>query len=161
MNAALTETLIKLIPHSISAGYAKILLNDPNRAFGITLQYFYMMLGNNDPHEKEASRIAMSAKWDGYNLSILREHVEDGCAYAAFADVPLTNTQAMDTLVAVILRTGLYAAAYELWLALPADTHITITQALDWWAMKCCIKKNATKVLGRQAAGMYGANTAQ
>ena len=48
MNAALTETLMKLLPHLVSIGYAKILLNDPNRAFGITLQYFYTMLGDDD-----------------------------------------------------------------------------------------------------------------
>ena len=60
MNAALMETLMKLLPHLVSAGYAKILVNNPNRAFGITLQYFCTMLGDEDPLEKEASRVAMS-----------------------------------------------------------------------------------------------------
>ena len=67
----------------------------------------------------------------------------------------------MDTLVAVILGTGLYAAVYELWLALPTDERFTIRQALNWWALKCYIKKKATKVLGRQTACMYGASAAQ
>lgn len=46
-------------------------------------------------------------------------------------------------------------------MALPADERLTITTALDWWLMKCCIKKKAIQVLGRQATGMYGVNAAQ
>lgn len=38
MNTALTDTLMKLLPLVISAGYAKVLINDPNRKFGIALQ---------------------------------------------------------------------------------------------------------------------------
>ena len=52
--------------------------------------------------------------------------IEDGCAYTAFADVALTNTQTIGTRMAVILHTVLYATAYKLWLALPADKRLTI-----------------------------------
>ena len=114
MNTTLTDTLMKLLPVAISAGYAKVLVNDPTKEFSITLQYFFTMLGNDDPLEKEASRMAMSTKWDGFSFATLHARVEDGCAYAAFVDVALTNAQAIDTRVAVILHTGLYAATYKL-----------------------------------------------
>ena len=91
INRAITEVLMKLLPPAISAGFPRVLLNDTNRVFGTTLQYCYMMLGNNAPLEKEASRIAMSAKWDGYSFSVLCQRVEDRCACASSADVPLNN----------------------------------------------------------------------
>ena len=132
MNKALTEVLLKLLPTAISAGYAKVLFSEPNRPFGITLLYFYTMFGNNDPIEKENSRMSMLAAWDGLYCATLRKRSEDGCACAAFADVPLRNAQAIDTLVAVILHSGLYVTASELWPDLPATQRATITQSLDW-----------------------------
>ena len=89
MNKALTEVLLKLLPTDVSTGYAKVLLNDPNITFGVTLQYFYTMFGDNDPIEKENSCMSMSAARDGFSFATLRTRIEDGCAYAAFTDVPL------------------------------------------------------------------------
>ena len=59
--------------------------------------------------------------WDGFSSATLHKRIEDGCVYAVFAEVALMNTQAIDTLVAVILRTGLYTTIYTLCLALPVD----------------------------------------
>lgn len=63
MNKALTEVLMKLLPTAISLGYVKVLSNDLNRDLGVTLEYFYTMLDNNVPLEKEASRMAMLSMW--------------------------------------------------------------------------------------------------
>lgn len=61
------------------------------------------MLGNDGPLKKQASRMTMSAKLDGFSFATLRKRVEDGCSYAAFSDIALMNAQAIDTIVAVIL----------------------------------------------------------
>ena len=96
------------------------------------IQSFYTMFGDDNPIEKENSCMSMSTMWDGFSYDTLCKRIEDRCAYAAFIDVALTNAEAIDTRVAVIIRTGLYTAVYELWLDLPATQRTTATQSFIW-----------------------------
>ena len=153
--------LLKVLHIAICDGYTQVLLNNPTIPFGITLRHFYTMFGDNNPIEKENSRMSMSAVWDGLSYKVLRARIEDGLAYTIFANVPLTNAHAINTLVAVILHTGIYVSAYSLWLALSTAERATSAQALDWWSTKCRIKKRTTKIADRLGVGMYDANVAQ
>lgn len=83
MNKALTEVLLQLLPQGVRNGYAMQLLNDPNIQFGVTLQYFYRMFDNNDPVDKEASCVAMSANWEGFSFKDLRACTKNGMLYDA------------------------------------------------------------------------------
>lgn len=153
--------LLKVLHIAICDGYTQVLLNNPTIPFGITLRHFYTMFGDNNPIEKENSRMSMSAVWDGLSYKVLRARIEDGLAYTIFANVPLTNAHAINTLVAVILHTGIYVSAYSLWLALSTAERATSAQALDWWSTKCRIKKRTTQSTGRLVGSMCDTSVAQ
>lgn len=132
MNKALTEVLHQLLPKSVCDGYAPQLFHDLNRAFGITFQYFYAMFDNDDPIEKEQSCITLSANWGRLSFKDLRARIKNGVACTAFANVPLTNAQTINTRVAVILRTTMYVTQYKEWLTLANAAKANLHQALYW-----------------------------
>ena len=59
MNRALTERFLTLIPSEYVAGYNKVLVRDPNRIFGDTLNYFYTEYGQEDEMEIEENKDTM------------------------------------------------------------------------------------------------------
>lgn len=103
----------------------------------------------------------MSADWDGFSFKDLGFGTKKSVLYAVFANVLLTNAHTVNTLLVVILCTGMCVAQYKEQLALLVIARISPQQALNWLGGKTHIKCRITKVVGRLGAGMYRGNVTQ
>ena len=54
---------------------------------------------------------------DGWE--VLKDRFDDGIAYAVFADAQINVADALNMLIYVLLKTGVFQAQYEEWHALP------------------------------------------
>ena len=97
-------------------GYNEVLVRDPNRIFGETLNYFYTEYGQEDEMEIEENKDTMKQQWhprDGFQL--LKQRIMDGCTYATFAGEPISDKDALNMLMVVIAQTRLFAQEYQEW----------------------------------------------
>ena len=153
MNRALTERFLTLIPNEYVAGYNEVLVRDPNRVFGDTLNYFYTEYGQEDEIEIEENKEAMKAPWhprEGFQ--ILKQRITDCCTYATFAGKPISDEDALNVLLVVIARTRLFARDYQEWHQ-QADADKTLTNAFTWWAAKVRVMKKYDKIAGSMGRG--------
>ena len=160
MNRALTERFLTLIPSEYVAGYNEVLVRDPNRIFGETLNYFYTEYGQEDELEIEENKDQMKVPWhprDGFQL--LKQRITDGCTYATFAGKPTSNNDALNMLLFVLLQTRMFARDYQEWHQ-QDDNEKTLANAFTWWAAKVRVMKKYDKIAGSMGRGdEYGMHT--
>ena len=121
MTKALTEKFLALIPHEYCTTYTVLLVRDPNRRFKKTFQHFYNQFGVKDELERERNRDEMKTTWsllEGFEL--LKIIFDNGIAFAAFADKPISPEHTLKMLLTVIARTGIFQIQYKEWHTLPA-----------------------------------------
>ena len=129
MNKALIERFLALTPHEHRTTYNVSLIRDPNRRFGVTFQHFYDQFGVKDELELERNRDEMKTIWsllEGFEL--LKNRSNDGIAFAAFANQPISPEDALNMLLTVIVKTGIFQIQYEEWHSLP-ETEKTMANA--------------------------------
>jgi hypothetical protein len=160
MNRALTERFLSLFATEHAQAYYNLLLADPGRRFGTTFTYFYELFGTRDEREIEVNRDSMKAPWNPQSgFQALKARFMDAIAVAAFADSPISPSDVLNMLLAVILATGVFQLEYTEWHALPTAQH-TILIAWDWWAKKVLMRLKFQKVAGNMNRGMEYGNSA-
>ena len=85
-------------------------------------------------------------------LEVLKDRFDDGIAYAVFADAQINAADALNMLVSVLLKTGVFQAKYEEWHALPRGDR-TLANTCLWWGMKKRLKRKIGEVAGEMGRG--------
>ena len=114
MNKALTNRFLSIFDNEHWRGYNATIVSDPNRTFGNTFAHFYEQFGIRDKAEIEKNRNDMRKPWniaDGWE--VLKYQFDDGIAYAVFADAQINAADALNMLISVLLKTGVFKAQYE------------------------------------------------
>ena len=114
MNKVLTERFLSIFANEHRRGYNATIISDPNRTFGHTFAHFYEHFGIRDEAEIEQNRDDMHKTWnieDGWE--VLKERFNDGIAYAVFTDFQINAADALNMLISVLLKTGVFQSQYE------------------------------------------------
>ena len=91
---------------------------------------------------------------------VLKDRFDDGIAYAVFADATIFATNALNMLIAIIVKTRVLQTKYKEWHALPPSNR-TLANAWLWWGMKARLKRKICSVAGDMGCGQhYGGNAA-
>ena len=120
MNKALTERFLSIFANKHRRGYNATIVSDLNRTFGPTFVQFNKQFWIRDEAEIEQNRDDMRKPWniaDGWE--VLKERFDDGIAYAVFTDAQINAADALNMLISVLLKTGVFQAQYEEWHAIP------------------------------------------
>ena len=96
---------------------------------------------------------------DGFG--ILYKRFNDTLIYAAFIKSSISASNALNLLLNIIPKTGLFQVKYKEWHNLPKPPR-NLANALVWWGNKCRIKNKFTKLAGNMGTGpQYGISGAQ
>ena len=153
MNKALTERFLSLLPGPHKRGYATIMTRNPNQRFEGTFNHFFNEFGLEDELEIEDNRDIMKGKWHpSEGFQILKQRIQDGMTYAAFASKPIGADDALNMMMVVIARTKLFAREYQEWHSHP-DVDRTLSNAFTYWAEKVRIMLKYDKLAGSMGRG--------
>ena len=114
MNKALTELFLSIFANEHRRGYNSTIVSDPNRTFGNTFAHFYKQFEIRDKTEIKQNRDDMRKPWnvaDGWE--VLKDRFDDGITYAVFADATISAVDALNMLIAVIVKTRVLQTQYE------------------------------------------------
>jgi hypothetical protein len=142
MNKALCERFLSLFSIAQRKSYSNTLIKDPSRSFGETFEIFHKKFGKRDEVKIEANKDGMKAHWsvaDGWD--VLKDRLDNGIAFAAFANAAIDNGVVMNMLLAVIVKTKQFEREYEEWHNLP-DKSKTLSNVFEWWETKTRIKRS-------------------
>ena len=161
MNKALTERFLSIFANKHRRGYNSTIVSDPNRTFGHTFTHFFEQFGIRDEAEIEQNRDNMRKPWniaDGWE--VLKDRFDDGIAYAVFADTTINAVDALNMLIHVLLKSGVFQTQYEKWHALLRGDR-TLANVWVWWGMKTRLKRKIGTVVGEMGRDQhYGGNAA-
>ena len=102
----------------------------------------------------------MKADWnlhDGWQS--LQEQVEEGQLFAALTNAAISDVDAVDIAVSVLMKTGMFEHAYEEWHA-RADGSKRWSDVKVLWAEKVQLKKITTNRAGNFGFGMNAKDSA-
>ena len=80
-------------------------------------------------------------------FELLKTRFNNGIAFAAFANQPISPEDALNMLLTVVVKTGVFLIQYEEWHSLP-ETEKTMANAFIWWATKTSMTSLSTKSNG-------------
>ena len=148
MNKALIERFLSIFVNKHQRGYNSTTVSDPNRTFGNTFAHFYEQFGIRDDAEIKQKRDDMRKPWnvaDGWE--VLKDRFDDVIAYAVFTDATISAADALNILIAVVVKTRVFQTQYKEWHALPPGNH-TLSNAWILWGMKSRLKRKIGSVAG-------------
>ena len=154
MNMALNERFLAHLPSEHQRGYREVMIRDPNRRFEATFLHFYTESGQEDEVEIEENKENMKKEWstrDGFQM--LKTRIMDGITYAMLAGKPINDDDALNMLIVVVARTGLFANAYQEWHILPP------VQKNAFERIHVVERKGTSDLAVRQARWQHGTRT--
>ena len=83
---------------------------------------------------------------------VLKDRFDDGIVYTVFADATINAADALNMLIYVLLKTGVFQAQYEEWHTLPRGDR-TLTNAWVW--IKPRLKRKIGAVTGEMGRGQH------
>ena len=123
MDTSLVTHFLTLIPLHNKTEYQTRKLSNPNESFLQCVMWFTEKYGDTAEPEREDNRNRMKKTWqlhDGWLQ--LQQQIEEGQVFAAVIGQPIPDTDAVDMAITVLMKTGLFPAAYEEWHARPDGT---------------------------------------
>lgn len=116
MNKALTEEFIALVAPVYTEEFRQNRISDPNLSFRDVFASFLMLYGEADENDRKNNKDRMEKDWhpnDG--IQTLINQISSGIEYAHFAGQAITDMEAVDIGIRVIMKCGLFTHDYELW----------------------------------------------
>ena len=116
MNKALTELFLSIFATKHWKGYNMTIISDPNRTFGNTFAQSYKQFGIRDEAEIKQNLDNMCKPWNiADRWEVLKDRFDNGIAYTVFTDATINTANALDMLISILLKTGVFQAQYEEW----------------------------------------------
>ena len=108
MNKALTKEFLALVSHLYTKEFKTTHIGNPNMSFRDVFHTFLEHYGEADKNNHKLNKDRMEVDWhpnDG--LQKLISNIADGIRYDHFADQPITDAEAIDIGIRVIMQCGL------------------------------------------------------
>ena len=160
MDRALVHRFLSLLPPDKKKEYENRKLSNPNEAYIQCLAWFSSRYGDTSEPEREENRNRMKADWnlhDGWQA--LQEQVEEGQLFAALTNAAISDVDAVDIAISVLMKTGMFEHAYEEWHA-RADGSKRWNDMKTFWAEKIRLKRITTNRAGNFGFGMNATEAA-
>ena len=145
MDGALVHRFLSLLPPGKKKEYEKRKLSNPNESYIQCLAWFSSRYGNTSEPEREENHNQMKADWnlhDGWQS--LQEQVEEGQLFAALTNAAISDVDAVDIAVSVLMKTVMFEHVYEEWHT-RADGSKRWSEINFFLAEKVRLEKIATK----------------
>ena len=161
MNKALTELFFSIFANEHRRGYNSTIVSDPNRTFGNTFAHFYEQFGIRGEADIKQNQYDMRKPWNvADDWEVLKDRFDNVIEYAVLTDTIISAADALNILMAVIIKTRVFQTQYEEWHALPPGNRM-LANAWIWWVMKYRPKQKIVSVAGEMGRGQhYGGNAA-